>query len=198
MAQVRPKGASIQSLDLPLSTGYTVRSREDKMEHEFELTDPVPQTPYDSTLLGGHTPKSDEGSMTLKELTDLYTTLLQNFLDLENVKTAQAKEITSSDSCRMPLPLSFGSMVGRDLNKEARIERKRQEASKAALSEMYNEVQAQIDADHKLAVRLTHEEQEKYTIKERSKLLAKFFERRKKQLAKERAGAIRSKPPIKT
>nr|GEV04763.1 hypothetical protein [Tanacetum cinerariifolium] len=44
---------------------------------------------------GRHTPGSDEGSMTLKELTDLCTTLLQKVFDLENVKTAQEKEIAS-------------------------------------------------------------------------------------------------------
>nr|GEU34655.1 putative reverse transcriptase domain, ribonuclease H-like domain protein [Tanacetum cinerariifolium] len=51
--------------------------------------------PYDSPILGGHTPRSDEGSMALKELIDLCTILLQKALDLENVKTAQAKEIAS-------------------------------------------------------------------------------------------------------
>nr|GFC66790.1 hypothetical protein [Tanacetum cinerariifolium] len=69
--------------------------REDRMEHAIELTDPVPQTPYDLPLLGGHTPGSDEGSMTLKELTDLCTTLSQKVLDLEKVKSAQAKETAS-------------------------------------------------------------------------------------------------------
>nr|GEU81528.1 hypothetical protein [Tanacetum cinerariifolium] len=50
-------------------------------------------------------------------------------------------------------------------------ERERQKAaSKDALAEMYDEVHTQIYADHELAVRLTHEEQEKYTVKERSKL----------------------------
>ncbi|GKA79506.1 hypothetical protein Tco_0786102 [Tanacetum coccineum] len=39
---------------------------------------------------------------------------------------------------------------------------------------------------------------EKYTIKERARLLAEFFERRKKQLAAERAEAIKNKPPTKT
>nr|GEV11757.1 putative ribonuclease H-like domain-containing protein [Tanacetum cinerariifolium] len=72
--------------------GYTVGSGEDKMEHEIELTDHVPQTPYDSPLSGGHTSRSDEGSITLKELTDLCTTLLQKVLDLENVKTAQGRK----------------------------------------------------------------------------------------------------------
>nr|GEX34781.1 hypothetical protein [Tanacetum cinerariifolium] len=75
---------------------------------------------------------------------------------------------------------------------------RQEEASKAALAKMYDEVQAQINVDHELAVRLTHEEQKKYTVEERSKLLAEFFKRRKKQLAKERAEAIKSKPPIKT
>ncbi|GJS38100.1 putative ribonuclease H-like domain-containing protein [Tanacetum coccineum] len=47
-------------------------------------------------------------------------------------------------------------------------------------TEEFDEIQARIDADHELAVRLTHEEQEKYTIEERARLLAEFFERRKK------------------
>ncbi|GKC30912.1 hypothetical protein Tco_1038206 [Tanacetum coccineum] len=73
-----------------------------------------------------------------------------------------------------------------------------EEATSAALAEEFDDIQAKIDADHELAVRLTHEEQEKYTIKERARLLAKFFERRKKQLATERADAIRNKPPTRT
>ncbi|GJR26842.1 hypothetical protein Tco_1103074 [Tanacetum coccineum] len=75
---------------------------------------------------------------------------------------------------------------------------KRKRSCKAALTEEFDEIQAKIDADHELAVRLTHEEQEKYTIEERAKLLAEFFERRKKQLAAERAEAIRNKPPTRT
>nr|GEU37839.1 putative ribonuclease H-like domain-containing protein [Tanacetum cinerariifolium] len=55
-----------------------------------------------------------------------------------------------------------------------------------------------MDIDHKLAVRMTHEEQEMYTIKERARLLVEYFERRKKQLAAKRAEAIRYKPPIRT
>nr|GEY22396.1 hypothetical protein [Tanacetum cinerariifolium] len=323
MAQIRSEGALMQSIDPPLSTGYTVGSWEDMMEHDIELTDPVPQTPYDSPLSGGNTSRSDEGSMTLKELKDLCTTLLQKVFDLENVKTAQAKEIASltkrisklkqrkssrfsgfhpfrvgaskrtslgrrkvskqwrknlksqqmfqhnvldkdvdtkmivedkgngekrdsiaetvstarpdisaarpedstaepktpptttnlfddedvtiadtlvkmknqkakekgiafkdTDDSTRPIrsrttlqPLPTIDPKDKDLNEEARTERERQEeASKAALAEMYDE----------------------YTVEERSKLLAEFFERRKKQLAKERTEAIRSKPPIKT
>nr|GFD08544.1 hypothetical protein [Tanacetum cinerariifolium] len=55
------------------------------------------------------------------------------------------------------------------LDEEARTKRERQEkASKDSLAEMYDEVQAQIDADHESAIRLTHEEQKKYTVEEKS------------------------------
>nr|GEU43516.1 ribonuclease H-like domain-containing protein [Tanacetum cinerariifolium] len=57
---------------------------------------------------------------------------------------------------------------------------------------------ARMDVDHELAVRMTHEEQEMYTIKKRARLLAEYFERRKKQYAAERAEAIKNKPPTRT
>nr|GEU68816.1 hypothetical protein [Tanacetum cinerariifolium] len=272
--------------DPPLSTGNTVGSREDGMEHAFELTDHVSQIPHDSPLSGGHTPGSDKGSMTLKELMDLCTTLSHKVLDLEKVKTAQSKEIRHSldrrkvskqerknlksqqkfqdiddlvdeevivedkgsgekggrtaetvstarpevstaapktppttttlfddkgvtiadtletkkrDQYQIERDAEVALKIQADLDEQVRTERERQEeSSKAALAKLYEEVQSQIDADHELATRLTYEEQEKYTVKERSKLLAEFFESRKKQLAKERAKAIKINPPIKT
>nr|GEZ60869.1 hypothetical protein [Tanacetum cinerariifolium] len=75
---------------------------------------------------------------------------------------------------------------------------KQEEAAIAALTEEFDEIQARIDVDHELVVRMTHEEQEKYTIEERARLLAEYFERRKKQLAAKRAKAIRNKPPTRT
>ncbi|GJW78684.1 hypothetical protein Tco_0140366, partial [Tanacetum coccineum] len=81
----------------------------------------------------------------------------------------------------------------------AQQERQRQEDdTNADLAKEFDEIQARIDVDHELAVRLTHEEQEKYTIEERARLFAKFFDQRKKQLAAARAKAIRNKPPTKT
>ncbi|GKB17608.1 hypothetical protein Tco_0851531 [Tanacetum coccineum] len=64
--------------------------------------------------------------------------------------------------------------------------------------ELDEELRARIDANYELAARMTQEEQEKYTIEDKARLLAGFFERRKKQLAAERAEAIRNKPPTKT
>nr|GEY20080.1 hypothetical protein [Tanacetum cinerariifolium] len=81
------------------------------------------------------------------------------------------------------------------------VERKRQRVEQASMdyiANLYDEVQARIDVDHELAVILTHEEQEKYIVDERAKLLAEYFKRRKKELAEERDAAIRNKPPTRT
>ncbi|GJW31156.1 hypothetical protein Tco_0051188, partial [Tanacetum coccineum] len=85
-----------------------------------------------------------------------------------------------------------------ELDRAQKERQKQEEATSAALAEEFDEIQARIDVDHELAVRLTHEEQEKYTIEERARLLAEFFERRKKQLAVERVETIRNKPPTRT
>ncbi|GKD81407.1 hypothetical protein Tco_1348246 [Tanacetum coccineum] len=80
-----------------------------------------------------------------------------------------------------------------ELDRAQKEIQKQEEATNAALAEEFDEIQARMDADHELAVRLTHEEQEKCTIEERARLLSEFFERRKKQLAAEREEAIRNK-----
>ncbi|GJX99956.1 hypothetical protein Tco_0356975 [Tanacetum coccineum] len=97
-----------------------------------------------------------------------------------------------------------GVLVEEEPEKSEKVKRRDQglaqiqeEATNAALAEEFDEIQARMNADHELAVRLTHEEQEKYTIEERATLLAEYFERRKKQLAAERAEEIRNKPPTR-
>ncbi|GJZ45827.1 hypothetical protein Tco_0593423 [Tanacetum coccineum] len=85
-----------------------------------------------------------------------------------------------------------------ELDKAQKERQKQEEATSVTLAKEFDEIQARIDVDHELAVRLPHEEQEKYTIKERARYLAEFFERRKKQLAAEKAEAIRNKPPTRT
>nr|GEV77529.1 hypothetical protein [Tanacetum cinerariifolium] len=81
MAQIRPKGAPIQFSDPPFSTDNIVR---------IELTDHVPQTPHDSPLSGDHTPRSDEDSIKLKELTDL-----RHSLGRRNVSKQRRKNLKS-------------------------------------------------------------------------------------------------------
>ncbi|GJU30573.1 hypothetical protein Tco_1174162 [Tanacetum coccineum] len=68
---------------------------------------------------------------------------------------------------------------GKGVLVEEEPERQRQEDdTNAALAKEFDEIQARIDVDHELAVKLTHEE--------------------KKQLAAAKAKAIRNKPPTKT
>ncbi|GJS72401.1 hypothetical protein Tco_0705242 [Tanacetum coccineum] len=112
-----------------------------------------------------------------------------------------AKKMTKSDF--YAAQVARDEEVARKLEVEwqAEVERERQRQEQASMdyiANLYDEVQARIYADHELAVRWTHEEQEKYTVDERAKLLAEFFERRKKRLAEERAAAIRNKPPTRT
>nr|GEZ68828.1 ribonuclease H-like domain, reverse transcriptase, RNA-dependent DNA polymerase [Tanacetum cinerariifolium] len=69
------------------------------------------------------------------------------------------KKTKKKDQDQIERDVKVALKIQANLNEEARIKRERQEeASKAALAEMYDEVQAQINADHELAVRLTHEE----------------------------------------
>ncbi|GJT67143.1 hypothetical protein Tco_1018623 [Tanacetum coccineum] len=84
-----------------------------------------------------------------------------------------------------------------ELDRAQKEKEKQEDATNAALAKEFDEIQARMDADHELVVRLIHEEQEKYTIEERATLLAEYFERRKKQLAAERVEAIRNKPPTR-
>nr|GEV55392.1 reverse transcriptase domain-containing protein [Tanacetum cinerariifolium] len=281
--QTRFKTASKRSSDPPLSTGHTVRSGEDMMEQETNLTDFVPLTPHDSPLLGGHTPRSDEGGPNLLELMNICTKLSNRVRALEEAKTTQDKVITrlklkvqrlekkrkartsqpmkrrlfkgrvetSTDkslgegaskqgrnddqteelnltnranteirsekakekgfsfrdveepprltrSTTILQPLPIIDPKDKELDRAQKERQKQEEATISALTEEFDEIQARMDADHELTVRMTHKEQEIYTIEERARLLVEYFERRKKQLAAERAEAIRNKPPIRT
>nr|GEX45395.1 putative reverse transcriptase domain-containing protein [Tanacetum cinerariifolium] len=113
----------------------------------------------------------------------------------------ELKKMTRSnfDAAQVAKDKEIARQLEAELHEE--VERKRQREEQASIdyiANLYDEVQARIDADHELVVRLTHEEREKYTVDERAKLLAEYFERRKKQLAEELAAAIRNKPPTRT
>ncbi|GJR71272.1 hypothetical protein Tco_0083637 [Tanacetum coccineum] len=227
------------------SGGHTLRSGEDSMEHQIELTNNVPNTPHDSPLPVVNTPGSDEGSLELNELMDLTRrqSLDKKVKDVENqgkidvddtkvvkgsgdtevldtkkvvntasegVSTASVPETVSTAAPTTP-PITTivfddedvtmamaqtlikmkeekakekgeiesvektkkkvqgDAQIERDaeialrlqaeLDEELRVERERQEeASKVAITGMFDEVQARIDADYELAARMTHEE----------------------------------------
>ncbi|GKF12452.1 hypothetical protein Tco_0050378, partial [Tanacetum coccineum] len=81
-----------------------------------------------------------------------------------------------------------------ELAKIARIQEEKaaqEEASKVAIMEMFDEVQAGIDADALFAAKLQPKEREEYTIEERVKFLAKTIDAQRKFRVAQRAAKIR-------
>ncbi|GJV79900.1 hypothetical protein Tco_1515770 [Tanacetum coccineum] len=79
-----------------------------------------------------------------------------------------------------------------------RLARQKEEEANKALIESWDNTQAMMDADFKLAQSLQVEEQGEITIEERSRLFVELMNRRKKHFAKLRAEEIRRKPPTKS
>ncbi|GJY48993.1 hypothetical protein Tco_0438949 [Tanacetum coccineum] len=73
-----------------------------------------------------------------------------------------------------------------------------EEAIKTALSNEYDFIQARIEADRLLALRLQDEEREQFTVEERAKFLHDTIAAQRRFLAEQRAIAIRNKPPTRT
>ncbi|GJR02036.1 putative ribonuclease H-like domain-containing protein [Tanacetum coccineum] len=83
---------------------------------------------------------------------------------------------------------------------EAEEERKRlteEEATKTALSNEYDFIQARIEADRLLAERVQEAEREQFTVEERAKFLHDTIATQRRILAQQRSEAIRNKPPTK-
>ncbi|GJV42018.1 putative ribonuclease H-like domain-containing protein [Tanacetum coccineum] len=88
-----------------------------------------------------------------------------------------------------------------ELAEIARIQEEKvaqEEASRVAIMEMFNEVQAGIDADALFVAKLQQEEREEYTIEERAKFLAETIATQRKFRAAQRTAEIRSRPPTKS
>ncbi|GKA22688.1 hypothetical protein Tco_0708650 [Tanacetum coccineum] len=193
--------------DSPLTGGYTLRSDEDK---DFKELDDHMENVEEETVDAAATrvstvsaPVSTAGKAKEKGVA---------IIDVED--SSRIVRPVRSSTTLQPLPTIDPKDKGKGVlveeepvkikMRDQELERSQQERQRqeddtnAALAKEFNEIQARIDADHELAVRLTHKEQEKYTIEERARLLAEFFDQRKKQLATARAEAIRNKPPTKT
>ncbi|GJZ17567.1 hypothetical protein Tco_0553690 [Tanacetum coccineum] len=84
-----PIHATLNELTPQATEVNTSGSGEDNMEHQDDLTDFIPPTPYDSPLLGGYTPGSDEGRPNITELMAICTQLSNRVLALEHSKTTQ-------------------------------------------------------------------------------------------------------------
>ncbi|GJW21311.1 hypothetical protein Tco_0031933 [Tanacetum coccineum] len=107
---------------------------------------------------------------------------------------SQAKAFKSKG--RKELSLRMDEELARKLQEdwETEEERKRlaeEEATKTALSDEYDFIQARIEADRLLALRLQDEEREQFTVEERAKFLHDTIAAQRRFLAEQRAIAIR-------
>nr|GEX81196.1 hypothetical protein [Tanacetum cinerariifolium] len=217
-AQTRFKITSKRSSDPPLSTeelnltngADTEVIVEDKgsgekggstARVEVSATTPSPR-PITTTIFG------DEDLTIAQTLIKMKSKKVKekgvSFIDVE-----EPPKPTRSTTTLQPLPnidpknKGKGVLVEEEPEKLQKVKRRNQGLaqikSDADLAQrIYEEELAEMDVDHELVIRMTHREQEMYTIKDRARLLAEYFQRRKKQLAAERAEAIRSKPPTRT
>ncbi|GJR47088.1 putative ribonuclease H-like domain-containing protein [Tanacetum coccineum] len=81
-----------------------------------------------------------------------------------------------------------------ELEEEDRLVRQREEEANIV---SWDNVQAMIDVDYQMAQQMQAEEQEKLSIKEKSKLFVQLLEARKKHFAAIRAKEKRNQPPTK-
>ncbi|GJU68865.1 putative ribonuclease H-like domain-containing protein [Tanacetum coccineum] len=72
-----------------------------------------------------------------------------------------------------------------------------EEASRAAILEEMDSIQAMIEADEQLAAKLQAEEQEKYSIEEKSRMLVEMIAKRKRLFAAQKVAEKMSKLPTK-
>ncbi|GJS32054.1 hypothetical protein Tco_0530436 [Tanacetum coccineum] len=172
--------------------------------------------PYDSPLPMVHSLGSDEGSLTLNKLTVLCTSLSKKVeileSDLNQTKqtygAAYTKLIMKDKyfNCYYTLlaEASLQDCVVKEFNPEEVARREvisppvskisaKDKASKAAIYDEMDNIPDMIKADEQLAARFQAEEQELYSIKEKSRLLVEIIAERKRFFAAQRAAEQRSK-----
>nr|GEW92633.1 hypothetical protein [Tanacetum cinerariifolium] len=80
------------------------------------------------------------------------------------------------------------------MEKEERIAREKDKVNRVVIEE-WDDVHATIDVDRKLAEQIQAQKREQLSIEERSKLLAKLIESRRKYFATKRAEEIKTSHP---
>ncbi|GJS99304.1 hypothetical protein Tco_0820474 [Tanacetum coccineum] len=91
--------------------------------------------------------------------------------------------------------LNLQAQLQAELEEEERLTRQKEEEANIALIESWDNTQAMMDADYQMAQQLQAKEQEKLSIKEKSKLFVQLLEARKKHFEEIRAREKRNKLP---
>nr|GEW75375.1 hypothetical protein [Tanacetum cinerariifolium] len=181
-----------------IGSGDTLRCQETTLgdtDAQTSIADQVSTTRQEVSTITPSTPLTTTTIFGDKDLT-----IAQNLIKLRSKKAKEKgvafinmeepPRLTRSTKTLQPLPtidLKDKELAQRiyeeelsELDRAQKERQKQEETTIANLTEEFDEIQARMDDDHELAVRMTHEEQEKYTVEERARLLAEYFERRKK------------------
>ncbi|GKE60906.1 hypothetical protein Tco_1511273 [Tanacetum coccineum] len=134
-------------------------------------------------------------------------TIAQVLLNMSQAKAVlreKDKEVELKDVENMerPRPTSTRSLLTlKPFSKINPKDKKRldeEEATNAALIQDFDDIKAIIEADRLLALRLQEEEKEQFTMEERAKFLHDTIAAQRRFLAKQRAAAIKNRPPTRT
>ncbi|GKA03347.1 putative ribonuclease H-like domain-containing protein [Tanacetum coccineum] len=121
-------------------------------------------------------------------------------IEEEDESDTESEDITEAE--KKFKQLANDEEVARKVQEEwkAEEEKKRlaeEEATKAALSNEYDFIQARLNTDKILAENLQEEEREMYTIEQSAKFLHDTIAAQRRFLAQQRSEAIKNKPPLR-
>ncbi|GKB94621.1 hypothetical protein Tco_0980758 [Tanacetum coccineum] len=111
----------------------------------------------------------------------------EKMIEPEPVKKISKKDQLRSDE-------EEAKRLQAEFDEEERLAREKDEAN-VALTEVWDDIQAKIEADHELAQRLQVEEQEELFVEEKAKLFQQLLEQRRKHFAAKSVEEKRNKPP---
>nr|GFA55270.1 hypothetical protein [Tanacetum cinerariifolium] len=172
-SQTRFETASKQSHDLPLSKVNTPGSREDSMEHQDELTDFVPPTPYDLPLLEEELNLSNKESGETKVFD--YTTAAEKDVNAAEPVSTAGDAVNAASVIHDVSTVGPSTMI-HDVEEEPMRATPPQtvqshDKGKGKMMEpkpiSKNPIKAQIQRDAKIAQRLYEEEQAQFEREQR-------------------------------
>ncbi|GJY34991.1 hypothetical protein Tco_0420369 [Tanacetum coccineum] len=146
-------------------------------------------------------PTSTRSLLTLKPLPKIdLKDKSKKMIEEEDESDTDSEDITETE--KKFKQLARDEEVARKVQEDWQAEKEvkklaKEEATKVALSNEYDFIQARLNADKILAEKLQKEEREMYIIEQRAKFLHDTIVSQRRFLAQQRSEAIRNKPPSK-
>ncbi|GJS23780.1 hypothetical protein Tco_0452412 [Tanacetum coccineum] len=170
-----------------------------------------PKFSYDSPLGGGNTPRSDEDSMTLQELTALCTKLSDRVLALETdlrqtKKVYDAARVHTYSRRRRAVSTGRGgvstasrivSTAGLFNKSTSLFLHQVQQRKKGFTENEWEDIRARVEADKELTQKLQAWERDKYSEVDQARMLVDLINQRKRYFVAPKAEAKRNKPMTK-